>query len=34
MNDRRPIRLTVVMTHPVQYYGPWFRHIAAHCTER
>ena len=26
---RRPIRLTVVMTHPVQYYSPWFRHIAA-----
>jgi glycosyltransferase involved in cell wall biosynthesis len=25
-----PIRLTIVLTHPVQYYAPWFRHIAAH----
>ena len=25
------IRLTVVMTHPVQYYAPWFRHIAERC---
>ena len=24
-------RLTVVMTHPVQYYSPWFRYIAAEC---
>src|SRR5262249_3655051 len=23
-----PIRLTVVLTHPIQYYAPWFRHIA------
>lgn len=22
-----PIRLTVVLTHPIQYYAPWFRHI-------
>jgi len=29
----RPIRLTVVTTHPVQYYAPWFRHIAARCPE-
>lgn len=29
----RPIRLTVVLTHPVQYYAPWFRHITAHCPE-
>jgi glycosyltransferase involved in cell wall biosynthesis len=29
----RPIRLTVVMTHPVQYLAPWFRHIAAQCPE-
>jgi glycosyltransferase involved in cell wall biosynthesis len=29
----RPIRLTVVQTHPVQYYAPWFRHIAARCPE-
>ena len=26
-----PVRLTVVMTHPVQYYSPWFRYIAAEC---
>ncbi|MGH8188435.1 MAG: glycosyltransferase, partial [Steroidobacteraceae bacterium] len=26
----RPLRLTVVMTHPVQYMAPWFRHIAGH----
>src|SRR6266536_1942613 len=29
----RPIRLTIVMTHPVQYYAPWFRHIAQRCPE-
>jgi len=23
-----PIRLTAVLTHPVQYYAPWFRHVA------
>ena len=23
-----PVRLTVVMTHPVQYFSPWFRSIA------
>jgi glycosyltransferase involved in cell wall biosynthesis len=28
-----PIRLTAVLTHPVQYAAPWFRHIAAHCPE-
>jgi glycosyltransferase involved in cell wall biosynthesis len=28
-----PIRLTVVLTHPIQYYAPWFRHIAAHAPE-
>ena len=27
-----PLKLTVVMTHPVQYYAPWFRYIAAHCS--
>src|SRR6266851_9834055 len=27
------IRLTAVLTHPVQYSAPWFRHIAAHCPE-
>ena len=26
-------RLTVVMTHPAQYFAPWFRHIAANCPE-
>jgi glycosyltransferase involved in cell wall biosynthesis len=26
----KPIRLTAVMTHPVQYLAPWFRHLAAH----
>ncbi len=31
--SHRPIRLTVVLTHPVQYYAPWFRHIAARCPE-
>ena len=30
---RAPIRLTVVQTHPVQYFAPWFRHIAANCPE-
>ncbi len=29
----RPIRLTVVLTHPIQYYAPWFKHIAAHAPE-
>ncbi len=29
----RPIRLTVVQTHPVQYLAPWFRYIAANCPE-
>ena len=28
-----PIRLTSVLTHPVQYYAPWFRWIAARCPE-
>lgn len=28
-----PLRLTVIMTHPVQYYAPWFHHIAAHCPD-
>lgn len=26
----KPIRLTVLLTHPVQYYAPWFQHIADH----
>jgi glycosyltransferase involved in cell wall biosynthesis len=29
----RPIRLTVVMTHPVQYYAPWFRYVAARASD-
>ena len=28
-----PIRLTVVLTHPIQYYAPWFRDIQAHAPE-
>ena len=28
-----PIRLTAVLTHPVQYYAPWFRWIHAHCPD-
>src|ERR1051325_1823069 len=28
-----PIRLTIVQTHPAQYFAPWFRHIAANCPE-
>jgi glycosyltransferase involved in cell wall biosynthesis len=36
MKDRQPIvtapiRLTIVMTHPVQYLSPWFRFIAESC---
>src|SRR5439155_13218771 len=27
------IQLAVVMTHPVQYFAPWFRHIAQSCPE-
>ena len=26
-------RLTAVLTHPVQYYAPWFRYISAHAPE-
>lgn len=33
MGMMRPIRLTVVQTHPVQYFAPWFRHVAAACPE-
>lgn len=29
----RPIRLTVVMTHPVQYYSPWFRYVTSHAPD-
>jgi glycosyltransferase involved in cell wall biosynthesis len=27
-----PVRLTVVLTHPIQYYSPWFRHLHANAT--
>jgi glycosyltransferase involved in cell wall biosynthesis len=27
----RPCRVLFIQTHPVQYYAPWFRHIALHC---
>lgn len=33
MGVTRPIRLTVVMTHPVQYYAPWFRYVAARAND-
>ena len=29
----RPIRLTAVLTHPIQYYAPWFRHLHANAPE-
>ncbi len=28
-----PVRLTAVLTHPIQYYAPWFRHIQEHAPE-
>jgi glycosyltransferase involved in cell wall biosynthesis len=28
-----PVRLTAVLTHPIQYYSPWFRHLHAHAPE-
>ena len=28
-----PIRVTFVLTHPIQYYSPWFRQIAAHAPD-
>ena len=30
-NDRA--RLTVAMTHPIQYYSPWFRYITSSCPD-
>ena len=27
------VRLTIVQTHPVQYFAPWFRHIASACPD-
>ena len=29
----KPIRLTIVQTHPVQYNAPWFRYLTANCPE-
>jgi glycosyltransferase involved in cell wall biosynthesis len=29
----RAVRLTVVLTHPIQYYAPWFRYIHANAPE-
>jgi glycosyltransferase involved in cell wall biosynthesis len=26
-----PHRVTVVLTHPIQYFAPWFRYITEHC---
>ena len=28
-----PVRLTAVLTHPIQYYAPWFRHIEERAPE-
>lgn len=28
-----PIRLAIILSHPVQYYSPWFRWLADHQTE-
>jgi glycosyltransferase involved in cell wall biosynthesis len=30
---RAPVRLTAVLTHPIQYYAPWFRRIHASAPE-
>jgi len=30
MSERPPARLAVVLSHPTQYYSPWFRWLAAH----
>lgn len=34
MSDRAPAkrRLAIVVSHPIQYYAPWFRHLAARPT--
>ena len=29
MSVAPPGRIAVVLSHPIQYYGPWFRHLAA-----
>ena len=28
-----PIRITTVLTHPIQYYSPWFRFIESEAPE-
>jgi glycosyltransferase involved in cell wall biosynthesis len=28
-----PVRLTAVLTHPIQYYAPWFRDLHAHAPD-
>jgi glycosyltransferase involved in cell wall biosynthesis len=28
-----PVRITAVLTHPIQYYAPWFRYIHDHAPE-
>jgi glycosyltransferase involved in cell wall biosynthesis len=28
--ESRPTRLAIVLSHPTQYYSPWFRWVAAH----
>ena len=28
-----PIKLTAVLTHPIQYYAPWFRHVQANAPD-
>ncbi len=28
-----PLRLVIILTHPVQYFSPWFRYIAGHRPE-
>lgn len=28
MTNRSPTRLAVVLSHPTQYYSPWFRHLS------
>jgi glycosyltransferase involved in cell wall biosynthesis len=30
MNPAAPLRLAIVVSHPTQYYSPWFRWLAAH----
>lgn len=30
MTSDRHVRLTVVLTHPIQYFAPWFRYLEAH----